>query len=100
MKSWALRVEEQAERDVRDGFDYYEQEAGDVVAIRFAEAVVAAIDKVHEAPERWPVFNSAGDRHYVMRKFPYAVIYAIQGETVVVFAVGHTRRRPGYYRDS
>jgi ParE-like toxin of type II ParDE toxin-antitoxin system len=38
-------------------------------------------------------------RRYLMGRFPYGVVYRIQGQQVLVFAVAHVRRRPGYWRD-
>lgn len=38
-------------------------------------------------------------RRYLMGRFPYGVVYRVEGEQVLVFAVAHLRRRPGYWRD-
>jgi plasmid stabilization system protein ParE len=38
-------------------------------------------------------------RRYLMARFPYGVVYRIEGRRVLVFAVTHLRRRPGYWRD-
>lgn len=34
-----------------------------------------------------------------MRKFPYALVYALGVEQVFVLAVAHLHRSPGYWRD-
>lgn len=65
MSDWKLRIELGAKQDIRDGFDYYKQEAGVEIARRFRDVVRAGMAKVREAPERWPVFNDEGERHYV-----------------------------------
>lgn len=38
-------------------------------------------------------------RRYLMSRFPYSVVYRIEGHLVLVFAIAHLRRRPGYWRD-
>ena len=38
-----------------------------------------------------------GTRRYLMRRFPFFVVYRLFGETVQVVAVAHGRRRPGYW---
>jgi plasmid stabilization system protein ParE len=38
-------------------------------------------------------------RRYLMVRFPYGVVYLVEGERVLVFAVAHLRRRPGYWRN-
>jgi hypothetical protein len=33
------------------------------------------------------------------RRFPFSVIYAHEEATIVIVAVAHQRRRPGYWRE-
>jgi hypothetical protein len=50
-------------------------------------------------PEQWPIWRS--DRPYrkrVLGRFPYVIFHVI--EAIVVLAVAHTKRRPGYWLDS
>jgi len=56
-----------------------------------------AIDSITEHPHRWPKFES-GTRRYLMRRFPFMVIYREQGELIQVLAVAHARRKPGYWK--
>lgn len=37
-------------------------------------------------------------RRMLLRRFPYSVIYAERGNELVIVAVAHQRRRPGYWR--
>lgn len=34
-----------------------------------------------------------------MTRFPYLIIYAVLPKELLVLAVGHQHRRPGYWRD-
>lgn len=34
-----------------------------------------------------------------MMRFPYGVIYATDPEEIVILAIAHMHRRPGYWRD-
>jgi plasmid stabilization system protein ParE len=36
-------------------------------------------------------------RHFVLRRFPYSVIYARASEVLYVLAVAHGHRKPGYW---
>lgn len=99
MADWKLWIELGAKQDIRDAFDYYENEAGIEIARRFRDSIRVGMARVREAPERWPIFNEEGERHHVIQKFPYLIIYSVRGATIVVFAVAHTRRAPGYYRE-
>jgi toxin ParE1/3/4 len=95
---WQLIIEPDAKKDIREGFDYYKEQAGVEIARRFRERVRAGMRKVLEAPERWPVFDEHGGRRYLLGKFPYGIIYDLEGPLIVVIAVMHTRQEPEYYR--
>ena len=36
-------------------------------------------------------------RHYILRRFPYSIIYQVAAEELRILAVAHHRRRPGYW---
>lgn len=38
-------------------------------------------------------------RRFVLRKFPYSIIYSIEPDCVMILAVAHQRREPGYWRE-
>lgn len=64
---------------------------------RFIENVQAAIARVQARPESFRVFD--GDvRRCLTQVFPYAVLYSIEAEYVLIVAVMHCRRDPGYWR--
>jgi len=66
-------------------------------ATAFMAALDAAVSAIRNSPGRWPQ-HSHGTRKYLLRRFPYAVIYRITDATIQVVAVAHGRRRPGYWR--
>ena len=67
-------------------------EAGSAFVAELGHAVsVAASD-----PRLWPEFE-VGTRRYVLRRFPFNLIYReVQGGIQVV-AVAHQKRKPGYW---
>ncbi|MDH5552382.1 MAG: type II toxin-antitoxin system RelE/ParE family toxin [Nitrosomonas sp.] len=38
-------------------------------------------------------------RSIVLARFPYSVVYMVESERILVLAIAHQRRRPGYWRD-
>jgi hypothetical protein len=36
-------------------------------------------------------------RRYLLQRFPYGLIYAVEGQTIFVVAVMHLKRKPGYW---
>lgn len=66
-------------------------------AARFVDEVSRAIDKILDAPLRWPR-GPHDTRKAKLPCFPFAVIYRGSDELIQILAVAHGRRRPGYWR--
>ena len=69
---------------------------------RTAEAFTVELDRavevISQSPERWPAYLH-GTRRYLLRRFPFAVVYRVGPSTVQVVAISHGKRRPGYWRE-
>ena len=63
-------------------------------SIELDEAEVAILER----PEAWPAAGE-GNRHYLLRRFPFSVVYRVEEARVLIVAVAHARRRPGYWRN-
>jgi toxin ParE1/3/4 len=65
-----------------------------------AEAFVAeldlAIERIGEAPRSWPPYL-ADTRRYVLRRFPFFIVFREAGDRLQIVAVAHARRQPGYW---
>jgi len=69
------------------------------LARAFRDAAAKAEADVLEAPGRWPQYQH-GTRRYLLRHFPFALVYAIEADgTVYVVALAHHKRRPGYWAE-
>jgi hypothetical protein len=56
------------------------------------------MDLVIKFPQRWPV-GEHGSRKFVLRRFPFAVVYREKEAVVQVLAIAHGHRRPWYWKD-
>jgi hypothetical protein len=58
---------------------------------------------ISESPGTWPhwpgVPESLGIRRFLLSRFPYGIAYDYSVMEVVVYAVSHLARRPGYWKD-
>jgi plasmid stabilization system protein ParE len=63
----------------------------------FSEELDRAFDRIAEDPRTW-LRDAAGTRRYLLRRFPFFVIYREIGGGILILAVAHARRRPGYWR--
>ncbi len=85
-----------ARRELKSAVEYYNrEEAG--LGDRFGTTIRNAVDELRADPQRWPVFEWR-IRRYVVRKFPSVLLYAESGGSILVAAVMHTSRRPGYWK--
>jgi plasmid stabilization system protein ParE len=64
---------------------------------RFIESVRIAMDSIKESPELWTEIEQ-NIRRKLTRVFPYALLYTIEPDYILVVAVMHCRQRPGYWR--
>lgn len=85
-----------AEAEARAAFLWYVQR-NPRAADEFQAAFERALAEVAEAPMRWPEFQQ-GTRRRSLGKFPYSLIYDVTEDRIVILAVMHHRRKPGYWK--
>jgi hypothetical protein len=62
------------------------------LGIEFLDEVDEYYERIIQNPEH---YQSHGDlRIAVMYRIPYKIVYEIEGETIVVYAVYHNKRNP------
>lgn len=64
----------------------------------FVREVEASIESVRRFPERWPLRNDT-TRRYLVRHFPYIIIYLFLNDRIWVVAIAHCKRDPGYWTE-
>jgi plasmid stabilization system protein ParE len=67
------------------------------VSRAFLEEVERAIAQILEHPAASPVLHPEGIRRKVLNRFPYGLYYLSENEQIRIVAVGHHKRRPGYW---
>jgi toxin ParE1/3/4 len=92
-----LEIHPSALTELKSALDWY-LERNETAALKFASELDRAIDLVIEFPERWPV-GEHGTRKFVLRRFPFAVVYRENPAVIQVLAIAHGHRRPGYWKD-
>jgi len=87
-----------AAADYDAAFEWYLERSANA-AVRFDEAVERAMTEIARAPQRW-MRGSYGTRRYLLRGFPYLLIYReLSSKVIQILAVAHTSRRPGYWKE-
>ena len=97
MKPYAELTPE-AEADLAEAFDYYEDQIAGL-GHEFVTTLEQQLERVVENPSQYQV-RYREVRRAVMRRFPYAVFYLVEGEAVVVLAIAEPRTWRTYFCDA
>ena len=90
--TFRLRVRQDAERDLRQLYSWYETQAVGL-GLRFLHE----LDHIFSVLEETPLIYAdiyAGTRRAMLRKYPVGVYYKIVGEVVHILAINHLARHP------
>lgn len=64
----------------------------------FARAIDAAIESIARNPRAFSEMELQC-RRILVRRFPYALIYRVRGDELLLVSVFHHRKRPGSWRE-
>jgi plasmid stabilization system protein ParE len=92
----AIELHPEAIAEARDAREWYEARSTEAASAFMAELDLA-IDSICEFPDRWAKYLH-GTRRYLMKRFPYLVVYRATTDKLQVIAVAHGKRKPGYWR--
>ena len=67
------------------------------VADRFDDDLREGLLEIEMFPDRFARYILK-TRLYIMPRFPYLIVYLAKPEKIIVVAVAHAKRRPGYWR--
>lgn len=92
-----LRVSPEAEEELAAAAEWYEaRRAG--LGVELVASVDGAFEEILAAPLSYATWRT--DRPFrkkVVRRFPYVIFFTVDEDAVVVVAIAHARRRPGYW---
>jgi toxin ParE1/3/4 len=87
-----------AEVDLREAAEFYRKRAGNELALTFIAEFEYSVSLLLEYPTLGAIWRN-GRRRFVMRRFPYSLIYNATDQQIRILAVAHQSRRPGYWQD-
>ena len=96
MTIYRLVAEPRADLDVTAAFEWYEKEQAGL-GQEFLAELRTTYDRVADAPLQYQHLRSE-IRRALLRRLPYAVYFAIEGDVVVVLAVLHASRDPAEWQ--
>ncbi len=86
----------EAAQEFEESVRYY-RDRGRVLGDRFASEVRGAIQRILASPGRWRVLEE-DVRRCIVRVFPYSVLYTVEAEFILITAIMHGKREPGYWK--
>jgi plasmid stabilization system protein ParE len=88
-----------AELELDEAVEYYNQQRAGL-GEEFVAEVRRAVEQVLEYPHAWQLLDERdGIRRCRLNRFPYGLVYTIQGDIALALAVMYVRRKPAYWRE-
>ena len=85
-----------AGQEVREAAAYYERQA-EGLGTDFLLEIDHAVTRIAGHPHAGQLVDPT-TRRRLLRRFPYCLLYRIDPEEIVIVAVMHLKRKPGYWR--
>jgi plasmid stabilization system protein ParE len=92
-----IRVLTPAREEFLEAVAFYEGEARGL-GTEFIDEFERALELIATNPHLGPHFE-AETRRKLLRRFPFQIIYEVGRDELLVVAVAHLSRRPGYWQD-
>lgn len=91
-----LISEPSVDLDVEAAFEWYETEQAGL-GVEFLDEVRASYNRIADSPLKYQELRG-GIRHALVRRFPCAVYFAVEGDITIVLAVLHASRDPAEWQ--
>lgn len=88
----------EAEEDLRDAAEFYRDRAGNSLSQSLLAELEQSVNILLQHPGLGLPWRGSGRRRYLMKRFPYSLVYTFSSEEIRILAVAHHSRRPGYWR--
>ena len=86
-----------ASQELDDAVTWYNEQA-DGLGQEFLDALDKAVRRAAAFPLSCPEIEP-GLRRCLLTRYPYGLVYGLDGDTIVVIAVAHLHRQPRYWSD-
>jgi len=81
--------------EIKASYQWYEKQAKGLGEDFLAE-LQQSFGVITQYPNSWPPFGN-NIRRFLLNKFPFSVIYSPSEKQILVLAVMHNKKRPGYW---
>ena len=93
-----VRYDDAADEELIDEIVRYELRR-EGLGTEFLNTVREALRLITENPGAWQASEHERDvRRFVMDRFPFTIVYTELADEILVIAIAHASREPGYWR--
>lgn len=92
-----LEFHPDVEKEVLASYSWYEKQSPGL-GEDFLSELDEAYLSISEIPKVWPLI-SKNYRRYLLKRFPFGVIYRMDSDAIYAVAVMHLSREPGYWEN-
>ncbi len=93
----SIEILPSARLDFDESFDWYAKRS-EQAAVRFAAEIESALAKIVDAPERFGLLDDE-HRSCILKRFPFRIVYRIIDGRLLIVAIAHAKRKPGYWEN-
>ena len=93
-----VRIAGPATKEFTEAVRWYETRRPSLGAELY-DAVTATIDGIERQPEIGATaYVDPKSRRVPVARFPYHVVYRLENDEIVILAIAHMKRRPGFWK--
>jgi hypothetical protein len=92
-----LRIHRLAVAEIDHEVDYYES-CSVGLGVELEDEIDSLLETILQFPQAAPQWRDRPDRRVaVLDRFPFTLVYQIKTKEIVILALAHMSRRPGYW---
>ena len=84
-----------ADKELEEAIVYYNDQLSGL-GDQFYNAFLATTNYLSQAPDAWRKIGR-NTRRINIKRFPYLVLYVVDGEDILITCIAHQHRNPTYY---
>ena len=92
MTCYTVVLKEEVERDVQEAYNWYESKRN-LLGDSFIAELESYLNILEKEPQIFQV-RKANRRYCPLKRYPYVIVYEIENDLVIVYAVFNTFKNP------
>jgi plasmid stabilization system protein ParE len=91
-----LRIRSEATDEINEAFEWYFKRNPEAADALLTE-IDSSLEQIPSRPQLYPTYTKK-TRRRVLSRFPYSVVFQEKDDIILVIALAHSKRRPGYWK--